>query len=368
MRQAYASLLAATIFAFNQTSLHAEAGIEGASFLDIPVGAQPAALGSAYTANATNSYAPVWNPGALPFVTAIEASAMHLVYLDSVHYNFMSVALPLGRPESGIGPSQAGWGVSAQYLGTSDIDGRDDAGNPIGSAKASNGAFTLAYGQRLRPNLSWGSSVKLITQSIADVSARAYAVDFGMLWKFVPHWQMGLAVSNVGTPLKMVEQEDPLPMNGRLGLAWQQTDALRWSAESVYRRNGNFDLHGGAEWTYAKLFSIRGGYSNAHTQGLSSAAGFTAGFGIHWGSHEYSYGWVPFGPLGYTHYLSVNLRFHAREEEEAAEAPTRMRRARHNDEDELSIQHPEKKKIRDEWDSIYDLLTEDERKAAEPAR
>ena len=43
----------------------ASSGTEGASFLDIPVGAEPAALGSAYTALATNAYAPVWNPAGL---------------------------------------------------------------------------------------------------------------------------------------------------------------------------------------------------------------------------------------------------------------------------------------------------------------
>ena len=36
----------------------ASTGTEGASFLDIPVGAGPAALGAAYTALATNAYAP----------------------------------------------------------------------------------------------------------------------------------------------------------------------------------------------------------------------------------------------------------------------------------------------------------------------
>ena len=40
-------------------------GTEGASFLDIPVGAGPAALGGAYTALATDAYAPIYNPAGL---------------------------------------------------------------------------------------------------------------------------------------------------------------------------------------------------------------------------------------------------------------------------------------------------------------
>ena len=37
-------------------------GTEGASFLDIPVGAGPAALGSDYSAAAADAYCPIYNP------------------------------------------------------------------------------------------------------------------------------------------------------------------------------------------------------------------------------------------------------------------------------------------------------------------
>src|SRR6185437_423325 len=64
------------------------AGTEGASFLDIPVGAGPAAMGSAYTALATNGYAPVWNPSGLARLQDNELAGQHLSYLESIHYEF----------------------------------------------------------------------------------------------------------------------------------------------------------------------------------------------------------------------------------------------------------------------------------------
>src|ERR1700761_5306433 len=76
---------------------HASVGTEGAAFLDIPVGAGPAALGSAYTALATDAYAPVYNPAGLGFVTAPELSGEHLSYLQSMDYEFGSFVMPLGN-------------------------------------------------------------------------------------------------------------------------------------------------------------------------------------------------------------------------------------------------------------------------------
>src|SRR5215510_1522257 len=98
----------------------AGAGTEGASFLDIPVGAEPAALGSAYTALATDAYAPVWNPAGLGFLNEQEVVGQHLSYLESIHYEYLSFVRPLPAPDSVLHRSL---GVSIQYLGTGDITG-----------------------------------------------------------------------------------------------------------------------------------------------------------------------------------------------------------------------------------------------------
>ena len=52
------SILTALLLATVAASLQASSGTESASFLDIPVGARPAAMGSAYSALATDAYAP----------------------------------------------------------------------------------------------------------------------------------------------------------------------------------------------------------------------------------------------------------------------------------------------------------------------
>src|ERR1700690_3381673 len=117
----------------------ASSGTEGASFLDIPVGAGPAALGSAYTALATNAYAPVWNPAGLGNLSGNEMSGRHLSYLDSIHYEFLSFVHPFDKSRDS--DTHRGIGFSVQYLGSGDIDKTDvnpdgtiaNGGNPIGT-------------------------------------------------------------------------------------------------------------------------------------------------------------------------------------------------------------------------------------------
>lgn len=284
---------------------------------------------------------------------------MHLIYLDSIHYEFASFAMPLGKAADTELPTKRGLGVAIQYLGASHIGGRDDQGNAIGSVNASNAAYTVAYGQRLNSQLSVGGAAKLITESIADASGKAYAADASLLWAFHSDWRLGAALSNWGTPLKLVEQKDPLPANGRLGVAWVQREDLDWNAESVYHRNGLWDAHFGGEWRYGSLFAVRGGYSTAHTKGLSEASGFTGGFGLFWLGQEFAYAWIPYGPLGSTHYFSLSFRF---------QKPDAIAPAEESMEPSQQLQPKRqiaKPKTRDEWDNIYDLLSDKERKAVE---
>src|ERR1017187_2363206 len=119
---------------------HASSGTEGAAFLDIPVGAGPAAMGAAYTALATNAYAPTWNPAGLGRLTGTELAAQHLSYLESMNYEYLSFVHPLNAQDS---ETHRGIGFSMQYLGSGDINrtGIDTSGNLIDNQ----GAFSSHY-------------------------------------------------------------------------------------------------------------------------------------------------------------------------------------------------------------------------------
>src|SRR5438445_5758694 len=140
------------------------AGTEGAAFLNIPVGAGPAALGSAYSALAADAYAPTYNPGGLGFLPSTQLSGQHLSYLDSNHYEYLSFVHPLTHT---LSPTSGGEGVrvraaigaSVQYLGTgditrTDIDSSGNFVNPGGTFSSHYAAYTLSYGQTLVDKVS----------------------------------------------------------------------------------------------------------------------------------------------------------------------------------------------------------------------
>jgi hypothetical protein len=298
----------------------ASSGTEGASFLDIPVGAGPAALGAAYTALATDAYAPTWNPAGLGRLSGTEAAAQHLTYLESMNYEYLSFVHPLNAPGA---DTKRGIGFSMQYLGSGDITRTDlipgtdtpvNGGNPIGTFSSHYASYNLSYGQTLNEKLSIGLTGKLINASIDDVSANAYAADLGALYRANNQVQVGATLVNIGTPLKFISEGDSLPMAFKVGGAYKPNSHYLVSAEGVYEKNGLASFHTGAEWRPIEVVSLRVGYRTDTLQGLSPLAGFSTGLGLHVWGQEFAYAWTPYGDLGDTQYFSLLIHFGAQDE------------------------------------------------------
>jgi len=283
-------------------ALWAASGTEGASFLDIPVGAGPAALGSAYTALASDAYAPIWNPGGLGLIENNQLALQHVSYLENMKYEFASLVHPLGKRRA--------LGASIQYLGSGDIAGTDINGNPAAGFSASYAAYSLAYGQSFGNKLSLGVTGKIINAKISDVSATAYAFDLGSLFQLTKNLRLAGTLTNVGTKLTFIDQGDPLPLAFHLGAAYALTKYdLTTSLEGVYPKNGLASVRAGMEWSPNPFLALRLGYRTDTLKGLSPIAGLTTGIGIKVLGYEFSYAFVPMGDLGNTQYISFLMKF-----------------------------------------------------------
>lgn len=284
-------------------SSHAAGGSDTAAFLDIPVGARPAALGGAYTAQAADAYAPVWNPAGLARVDQIEAAGQHLAYLESLHYEAISAAFPIGREQ------RQGWGVAAQYLGSGDLASRDKDGALQGDFSAHFAAYSVAYARRVNDHLSLGAAGKAIEAQVDGVGALAGAFDAGALFVLNSRLRGGAAISNVGTSMKFLQEHESLPMNARLGVSAEPWRTISASVEGVYRRSGPLSGHAGVEWRPVPALALRTGYRTDTTKELGALAGFSAGLGIDLWGQEFAYAWRPYGDLGTAQYASLVLRF-----------------------------------------------------------
>ena len=337
----------------------AAAGREGAGFLEIPVGAEPAALGSAYTALAENAYATVWNPAGLALVDVTQIAGMHLSYLESISYEHLSGAIPLPSEND----DAKALGFSIQSLSSGDIQRRDVTGTVTGSFSTTFGAYGVGYGQKIGDHSALGLMGKAIREKISDASATAYAADVGWLYFAAPNFTWGAAFSNVGPAIRLVDQSDPLPFQGRLGAAWRIDPDFRLSSDLIYRRNGPAAGALGLEWSNSTYFALRGGYNSSHIKELGPIAGMTAGGALRFWGQEFAYAWVPFGDLGSTHYFSLLIRFTTdpRPDRAYPNLPkTRLRQAK-NDDDFSTLDSPAQGYH--DYGNIDEMLSDSDRRA-----
>jgi hypothetical protein len=297
------AFLAAIAFAglVGSRATAAVSGAEGASFLEIPVGGRPAALGGAYSALATDAYAPVYNAGGLGFLPSTQLSGMHLDYSNIGGYEFVSIVHPLGNRD--------GIGVAAQYFHAGGTTQRDVNGNVIGEYNTYYGAYSLAYGHAFSDSFSLGAAAKLIDASIAGVSATAFAGDVGALYRIGDQVSLAAAAANIGNKIKFLQEADTLPENFRAGILYNPLASLSLSAEAVYDQTNLVSGRFGAEWRPVSHIALRGGYRTDTTQQLSVISGLTTGFGLELYGQHFDYAWLPMGDLGNTQYFSVTITF-----------------------------------------------------------
>lgn len=287
-------------------SAKAAAGTESAAFLNIPVGAGPAAMGGAYTALATDAYAATWNPSGLGRVSNTQIAGQHLSYLESIHYEYLSFAHPVG--------TGGAVGGSVQYLGSGDIAGTDRHGNPTGDFSNSYAAYSLAYGRRLGERFSLGLTGKWIHAKLADVSADAFAGDAGAHFRVNDKLSLAAVVANVGSQLKFLQDGGDLPMAFRLSSAWTPIKPLTLAAEGVFPKAGDPSAHVGLAWRPIPMISLRTGFRTDTLKENDTLAGFSTGLGLDLWGQEFAYAWVPYGDLGNTQYFSLLVRFGAEEQ------------------------------------------------------
>jgi len=295
-------LIVAGVFLFLSVSgASASSGATGAAFLGIPVGAGPAALGAAYSALATDAYAPTWNPAGLGFVDAPQFAGQHISYLETSHDEYASLAYPFRKGQA--------FGLSAQYFGSGDIPSTGNSGQSLGSFSNHYAAFTLAYGAALTERLSLGVAPKWVNAQLGDFSANAYAVDAGAFFKASGKLDLAVVMANAGSKLTFISQDDSLPLEVRFGGAGRLPHHVTLSMEGVYRPNDVSGGHFGVEWSPADILAFRAGYRTDTTKDLSAVAGFTTGVGLRVWGQEFAYAWTPMGDLGDVHYFSSVVRF-----------------------------------------------------------
>lgn len=281
--------------------VRAAGGADPYGFLLLDSNARAAALGGAYTALGSGAGALAYNPAGLARTERNEVSFMHSQYFQGVTQDFLNVASPVGL------------GASLNYLSFGDVQQTtlaNPGGTGLGDTTLSDLALGAGYGRKLTEDLALGGGAKYIRETIDQTPRDNIAFDLGVLYA-VPRLRglsLGAALQNMGPTVSYDQARENQPLTWRLGGAYRRdwlgaSHAL--ALDVVKERNDSAHVSVGVETLVRKALALRLGYNQSNDAGV----GITAGVGWQIRDFGFDYAIVPFGPLGYSHRLSVAFRW-----------------------------------------------------------
>jgi hypothetical protein len=282
-------------------------GTTGADELLIPVGARSIATGGAFLSNITGLEALYYNPAGLSQGKGTEAMFSFTTYLADINVSYFAIGSNIGDFGS--------LALSVKTLSFGDIP-VTTVDNPDGTgSNYSPGYITagITFAKIITDRVCVGVTAKVINETITDVHATGFAVDFGVQYRFPSNLSIGAAVKNIGTNMSfsgnslqyptnlnganlgsptanynVPTEEFQLPSYFELSTAYDYNlnEENKLMVGATFRNNNVTDdeIRLGLEYGFQNMFFVRGGYISSleSTSGPISNInnGFTFGAGV----------------------------------------------------------------------------------------
>jgi len=283
----------------------ARKGTTGADYLLIPVGARGIATGGAFVANLTGLESIYYNPAGLDLASGTEFMFNYMSYFADIDVSYFGASTNLGDFGS--------IGFTLKTLGFGDIpitttEFPDGTGSTYSPSYLTLG---LTYSKVITDRISVGTNVKILSESIENVSATGWALDFGVQYSFTSNVKIGAAVMNIGPNMSyngpelsgftqipgsspgapggqytVVTEEFQIPSYFLLSLTYgidfnEQNNLLlasTFTANNAYEDIINFGL----EYGFMNNFFVRGGYNLMTENTNNNIFGLTFGAGVNY--------------------------------------------------------------------------------------
>ena len=257
-----------------------DVGTSTAQFLKLGAGARATGMGNVGVGLVDDANAVYWNPAGLRGIDYRSMAFMHVPWMEDVNYDWFAYAQDFGK----LGTFGAGF----QYMSYGSIDATNDIGAKTGTLSPSDSALTVSYARDIVPErLQMGVNVKYISTKLQD-SASAVAADIGaMYWVPDTRLSLGAVVTNLGTGMKFISQESPLPAAVKFGGAYDINDNWLAAIDIVFPNDNDPNVGIGTEYRI-KQFSLRTGY-NSRTKDIGGVSGLTLGFGFKYKDFSFDY-------------------------------------------------------------------------------
>ena len=228
------------IFLISQTGiLLAQSGSYPGSFARLGLGARGLGKGNAMVSDIYGENSGYYNPALSVFQQEAFASVGYTFLSMDRKLNFFSFAKRFDFQ----GDSKQSAGISASWInaGVSDIDGRDNDGNPIGDLSTFENQFYLGTSFMLSQQLAVGVGFKLYYSKLYDeLTTTNVAIDLGAIYKLTDDISLGAAVRDIGAKYK-------------------------WETNKIYGSNGRT-----TENKFPTLVNIGGSYRLPKNLGVAS--------------------------------------------------------------------------------------------------
>jgi tetratricopeptide (TPR) repeat protein len=305
MNRAMAVILVAAALSF--LALPAVADDGGAeTIFHLGAGARAMGMGNGYVGLAGDATAVYYNPAGIARLGTQQVTFLHTFLFEGTIYDYVAYVYPLGDPGS--------LGIGVMRIGTDDI-GRRDLTRDMGTFDASHTQVMLSYGRRFDGRLYAGATLKLVNQSIDNLSAYGYGLDMGGQIQIWENLQAGLRLQDViGARLKLAQAKERTPYSITAGMAYFR--GLPW-----------YGLNGVATLDFDKpenrSLKVRTGLEITHPNGLSVRCGYdrdnvALGLGFRYQRLQFDYAYKFVNDLTDSHRFSLTYDFGLSQQEKTA--------------------------------------------------
>ena len=278
----------------------------------MPASPRGAALSGAGVADPTRVSEVTRNPLAITRMQVAEFGLNQIVFGDAGADDFVSLyyGLPLGESYA--------LSLGLEYLGTNDIEGRDENGERTASYGMYSWVAQAGFGNRGKA-FGWSHTARFAYQTIDDESNIAILADGGVIYRVMQYISFGATITNFGyvTDSEYSGAHETAPLALQAGITGIVPVARIFNLESLWEVHLSADIYRradmddpewrfGTEIAYQEFLLFRMGYAlRPHTED-----GFSAGIGFAFGMVVFDYGYSPRPALGSgNHYLGLGVRF-----------------------------------------------------------
>lgn len=278
-----------------------KAGLTGAAFLKIGVGARQVAMGGAVTALTGDVNQMFYNPAGIAMKDQmLQASFTYNKWIADISHNTAAVAYNL-EDIGTIGAGFITFGLSG-IPAFRDIPTDPDLGsNPLEPLRTDtydyrDMAYQVSFSRNVMDNLALGITVKGVTETIDGQSTTGYALDFGSVYNVgVLDWTIAARFNNLGSDMKYYDIAFGLPLEFSIGTAMVPVKSgdskVMMAMDATKPQDGPLYFFGGIEYSFMNMLALRGGYKfnysgTSETPGLGTLAvnntieGFSLGAGF----------------------------------------------------------------------------------------